>query len=252
MKISPSYPFTNPLNCGKITIPTNHTTFLGGKTVNEKIIEKVQKLLNLAGNNSNELEAQAAMLKAQQLMAEYHLDRGDLETPKNEKEVKVITVNGNQSTRWAICLGNIISRNFRCSLLRTPKGLMFIGLKEDVAIAVGVYKFAVDTLDRNMRKLRRQYRKAGKSTDGISQDYAAGFISGLNDKYNEQVEKNGWALVLVKDALVVAKTDEIKNPGKVYYPKEKARRGDVNLYARGYVDGKSLGDNQRTLKEAVS
>lgn len=34
-----------------------------------KIAEKVQKLLNLAGNNPNQEEAQAALLKAQALMA---------------------------------------------------------------------------------------------------------------------------------------------------------------------------------------
>lgn len=40
-------------------------------TKKAKIADKIQKLLALAGNNPSEEEAQAALLKAQELMAEY-------------------------------------------------------------------------------------------------------------------------------------------------------------------------------------
>ena len=39
-----------------------------------KMLEKVKKLLALAGNNPSEEEAQAAALKAQELIAQYNLD----------------------------------------------------------------------------------------------------------------------------------------------------------------------------------
>lgn len=215
------------------------------------IIKKIEKLLNLARNNPNDQEAQAAMLKAQQLMAEHHLDMRDLESSQDQKEVVTIYHQGNQNTQWAIRLANIITKNFRCSLLRNPhRGLVFIGLREDVAIASGVYIFATQTLDRNMRKLRRQYRKAGKSTEGISGDYALGFVTGLHDKYKKQVEENNWALVLVKDALVVKETERLSNPNKLYRAKDQARSGDMELYAKGYRDGHTLGGDQKKLKGA--
>lgn len=220
----------------------------------EKIIAKVQKLLELAGNNPNENEAQAAMLKAQQLMARYHIEAAQVTKKEEVKKVETTIIEGNQSTAWAIRLANIITANFRCNLLRVPgKGLMFVGLVEDVAIARGVYVFAVQVLEKNMKKLRRQYRKQGLSTDGISQDYAAGFLAGLKKKYDDQVKENEWALVLVKDALVVAETQALISPNrKAYQAKEKARRGDANLYAMGYHDGNTLGDNQKALEGAVS
>lgn len=219
--------------------------------MNEKIIEKVQKLINLAGNNPNEAEAQAAMLKAQQLMAQYHIDAKAIGEKPEDKKVESVIIEGNQSTAWAIRLANVITSNFRCSLLRVPhQGLMFVGLAEDVAIAKGIYVFATQVLEKNMKKLRRQYRKQGLSTEGISQDYASGFVAGLNDKYKKQVEKNGWALVLVKDALVVAETEKLIDPkGKGYKAKSKPRRGDLGLYTQGYQDGNTLGDNQKQLKE---
>lgn len=215
-----------------------------------KIISKIEKLLALAGNNPSETEAQAAMLKAQQLMAEHNLDMAQFQDkPQEKKEAVTEFFKGYHNTAWAISLAKVICNNFRCNLLRSRGyGLVFIGLKDDVAICKAVFTFASQTLEKNMMKLRRQYRKQGKPTDGISGDYAAGFIAGLRDKYQEQVEKNNWGLILVKDALVEQKTQEAIDPrGKKYSPKAKARSGDAGLYSKGYHDGKNLGADQKAL-----
>ena len=50
-----------------------------------KIADKIQKLLNLDGNNPNEEEAQAALLKAQALMAQYNVD---MESLGQEEKIK--------------------------------------------------------------------------------------------------------------------------------------------------------------------
>lgn len=216
----------------------------------KNIISKIEKLLALAGNNPSEAEAQAAMLKAQKLMAEHNLDLAQFkDQPKGEKEAVTEYFRGYHNTNWAISLARVICDNFRCNLLRAPGyGLVFVGLKEDVAICKAVFTFAADTLNKNMMKLRRQYRKVGKSTDGISGDYSAGFIAGLKAKYQEQVEKNNWGLVLVKDALVEQKTKDITNPrGKARSGKRLNRSGDMGLYTKGYMDGKNLGADQKAL-----
>lgn len=215
-----------------------------------KIISKIEKLLALAGNNPSETEAQAAMLKAQQLMAEHNLDMAQFQDkPQEKKEAVTEFFKGYHNTAWAISLAKVICNNFRCNLLRSRGyGLVFIGLKDDVAICKAVFTFASQTLEKNMMKLRRQYRKQGKPTDGISGDYAAGFIAGLRDKYQEQVEKNNWGLILVKDALVEQKTEEVINhKAKAYSPKAKARSWDDSLYSKGYHDGKNLGADQKAL-----
>lgn len=214
------------------------------------IISKIEKLLALAGNNPSEAEAQAAMLKAQELMAQHNLDMAQFkDQPKEKKEAVVDYFKGYHNTGWAISLAKVICDNFRCNLLRAAGyGLVFVGLKEDVAICRAVFTFASQTLDHNMMKLRRQYRKQGLPTDGISGDYAAGFIAGLKAKYKEQVEKNNWGLVLVKDALVEQKSDEIKDPTKKARGGKKLNRsGDPGLYTKGYLDGHSLGDNQKAI-----
>lgn len=220
----------------------------------KNIITKVEKLLALAGNNPSEAEAQAAMLKAQKLMAEHNLDMAKVkehsqEKAQEKKEAVTEYFEGYHNTNWAIQLAKVICENFRCNLLRAPRyGLVFIGLKEDVAICKAVFSFAAQTMDKNMTKLRRQYRKQGLPTDGISGDYAAGFIAGLRDKYKEQVEKNNWGLILVKDALVEQKTKDLTNPrGKPHSGKKLNRSGDMGLYTKGYQDGKNLGTDQKAI-----
>lgn len=216
----------------------------------KNIISKIGKLLALAGNNPSEQEAQAALLKAQQLMAEHNLDMTQFEEAgKIKKEAVKDYVEGYHNTNWAIRLAQVICNNFRCNLLRSRGyGLVFIGLKDDVAICKAVFTFASQTLEKNMMKLRRQYRKQGKPTDGISGDYAAGFIAGLRDKYQEQVEKNNWGLILVKDALVEQLTQDIIDPkGKRTSGKKLKQSGDPGLYSKGYHDGKNLGADQKAL-----
>lgn len=217
---------------------------------NSNIISKIEKLLALAGNNPSETEAQAALLKAQQLMAEHNLDMAQFkDQPQEKKEAVVEYFKGYHNTGWAISLAKVICDNFRCTLMRAAGyGLVFVGLKEDVAICRAVFTFASQTLDKNMMKLRRQYRKQGLPTDGVSGDYAAGFVAGLKAKYQEQVEKNNWGLVLVKDALVEQKAQSIKDPkAKARSGKKLNRSGDMGLYTKGYLDGKSLGDNQKAI-----
>ena len=216
----------------------------------KNIISKIEKLLALAGNNPSEAEAQVAMLKAQKLMAEHNLDMAQFkDQPQEKKEAVTEYFKGYHNTGWAISLAKVICDNFRCNLLRAAGyGLVFVGLKEDVAICKAVFTFAANTLDKNMMKLRRQYRKQGLPTDGISGDYAAGFIAGLKAKYKEQVEENNWGLVLVKDALVEQKTQDIIDPKrKSHSVKGLNRSGDMGLYTKGYLDGKNLGADQKAI-----
>lgn len=216
----------------------------------KNIISKIEKLLALAGNNPSEAEAQVAMLKAQKLMAEHNLDMAQFkDQPQEKKEAVTEYFKGYHNTGWAISLAKVICDNFRCNLLRAAGyGLVFVGLKEDVAICKAVFTFAANTLDKNMMKLRRQYRKQGLPTDGISGDYAAGFIAGLKAKYKEQVEENDWGLVLVKDALVEQKTQDIIDPKrKSHSVKGLNRSGDMGLYTKGYLDGKNLGADQKAI-----
>lgn len=216
----------------------------------QNIISKIEKLLSLAGNNPSEAEAQAAMLKAQQLMAEHNISMESIqEQDPSQKEIVQEWVKGGQSCQWMRGLAQVIANNFRCTfLVGRGYGLVFVGVKEDVGICIQVFNFASHTLDRNMMKLRRQYRKQGQDTSGISGDYSSGFIKGLKDKFQEQVEKKGWGLVLVKDKAVTEYVEQIKDKkGPAKPGKALTKSGNSELFNKGYKDGKSLADPHKAL-----
>lgn len=50
----------------------------------ENAKDKIQKLLNLASNNPSEEEAQAAMLRAKELMLQYCIEEDDLDDPNRQ------------------------------------------------------------------------------------------------------------------------------------------------------------------------
>ena len=212
-------------------------------------ISKIEKLLALAGNNPSEAEAQAAMLKAQKLMAENNLTMETLNQNKEPQKKEVVQewFEGGQSSQRMRNLGKIIANNFRCDMMVGPKyGLVFIGLKEDAKICIQVFNFAAHTLEKNMRKIRRQYRKQGLSTEGISGDYSMGFIKGLSDKFKEQVAQNNWGLILVKDNMVTEYCESVSK-GRAKSGKTLNSSGDMGLYLKGYTDGKSLVTDQKAI-----
>lgn len=215
---------------------------------NENIIKKVENLLNkTVANGASAEEAQSAMLMAQKLMAKYNLSMEAIQKPQ-KKQVEQIWVKGGQNCQWMRQLGMVIANNFRCNILvGSGYGLVFIGLKEDVAICAQVFNFASHTLDRNMMKLRRQYRKQGLSTDGISGDYSLGFITGLRDKFQDQVEKNNWGLILVKDNEVIEATKNMSSNKTAKSGKRLSRSGDADIYLKGYQDGKNLDDLHKCI-----
>lgn len=216
--------------------------------MNNNITERIKKLLALAGNNPSKEEAQAAMMKAQALMAKYNLSQESFQdSPKNSEAIS-LDVPGGHSTQWKRILAKIIANNFKCDVLvKTGYGLTFIGLEQDLQICVSVYNYATDVLDKGMHKLRRTYRKQGLSTEGISGDYAQGFIQGIRDKFNEQVEENGWALVLVKPEAVISKVNEISSGKSSSVKSRLTQRGNAEIYAAGYKSGKSCGTPQAQL-----
>lgn len=82
----------------------------------EKILEKIEKLLALAGNNPSENEAISAALKAQELMAKYNIELADLEGKSLKQNIVEETympkANCHYVRKWRYTLSQIIAKNF--------------------------------------------------------------------------------------------------------------------------------------------
>lgn len=211
----------------------------------EKVLDKVRKMLALAGNNPSEEEAQSAMLLAQKLMVKHNLTMDDVEVPNEEKEVTEETVTGFTRTPWWYkSLGSIIAGNFKCECFyRNRNGqssVRFLGLAEDVQIAKEIYKYAFDSINYHARKYVRRVRDNGGNTKGVRNDFVVGYLEGLKAKFEEQKEANkeDWGLVLVLDPAVQDVLDNMKFTKSK--PSRATRQGNAEAYSSGYKHGNSF------------
>lgn len=225
--------------------------------VEESILRKIKKALALAGNDPNQQEAETALLKAQEMMAKYNLSMGDVEEKERKKEVlnDQVTPYG-RTPYWKKRLAHIIGENFRVqSFTWTLNGkscIKFLGLQEDVELAKEMFEFACDSLEHLVRiyvaEAKREWfekpvwGRGQFDNTGIKNDYISGFLNGLSAKFKEQVSKNGWGLVLVKDALVVQEVEKL-NLRNASSGKNVKRSRSSDAYNRGYEQGKNL-DNK--------
>lgn len=170
-----------------------------------RIIERIRKLLAIAGDPSSPSEAESALCKAQELLARHRLTLHDVEAGEKESEGEINKVSVYEASRtsmWRWDLGFHIAEGFRCKCYgdmdwnldarRWHRHIMFLGREEDVAVAQAVFGFACIVGQELARKHSRG--RAG------SQNFLRGFAAGVGQKLWDQKEKNAeWGIVLACD-----------------------------------------------------
>lgn len=209
--------------------------------VDEKLLAKIHNLFKLAEGNTNPNESQNAMLKAQQLMAQNGIEQSEVHQILKPKEV--LSENITEPSRlswWEKQLSIIIARNFRCEIYiqKVHKGgtIVFLGLKDDVQLAKMVYNFSVVAIQNDTVKFVKQYKKYHVVYNvGVKNDFMSGWLKGLDTKYKEQVSKNGWGLILVKDPLIQQEKDNLHlRKGQ---SSSVSHSNDRGVYDKGFEKG---------------
>jgi len=226
----------------------------------EDIIGKVQKLLRKADSerNPNEHEAQAAMLKAQELLAKYGMSIADVDMSEEDDTCRTViksAIDADTKTAalWKGKIANVIAPNFRCKLYKTYKTTytdsgryrkgsdhMLIGLEKDVLICKEVIAFAFKSFQKTRKYFidgwyRKNYQSRNRSlTAGLQNDYLDGYVSGLKAAFQKQVEE--MALVITRHQLVDQAIYDLhlRSGGRSY----STRQYDKDAMGRGYEDGK--------------
>lgn len=226
--------------------------------INDKVKDKIRKLLNMSGNNPSDEEAHTAMLMAQKLMAKHSLSEADIDLMATEDK-EVVTIDVTKYTRtpwWYKRLGAIIADNFKCMSYisyrsfyeRDTNGyekevrrscVRFMGLKNDAEMAKEIFQYAFDNVNNTARNYVRRVRDSGGSTKGIRNDFVLGYLRGLGDKFEEQkAEDNELALALIIDEAVHAEWN--KKTFRSMSSSKATRRGSDEAYSSGYDTGKSF------------
>jgi len=206
----------------------------------QKIIEKIRKLLALSKNNASLAEAESAALKAQELMARYGVSVSE-ESEEIKKVIAHVRSTIKDAAQWRLRLASIVAKNFRCKAYYIGHTQVFFGYESDARIAKEVYEYLYRVGNRNANKMYAKVKSETGSGAGVYNSYVSGFLVGLQSKLDEQCT----ALMLVTPPEVVQKYEEMsKNfrPGRGF---TGATAVNSEAFRQGVIDGKNSMDRER-------
>ena len=221
--------------------------------------EKIRKLLALA-ESPVEAEAKAALLKARELMAEHKVTVAEIDEVKNQN-VKTIRTDITCSKRrdpWIVNLSTVIGNNYCCQAIRTViKGkqtqqIGFIGLEDDVDVCVEIFKYAVNCVFAEIKRIKKENQNGIQSyVKNICNSYGYGFCAGVQKAFLEQQEtnKDEWGLVLVIPKEV---KEACQGFADVPFAARAAKEITSDGYSRGYADGKGFDPSKKLKGEAMT
>lgn len=207
----------------------------------EKVKKKIEKLLALAdlNRNNSEHEAISASLKAQKLLAEYHLTiaevRGE-EAPHEAECEEVWAENGkgNSKFNWRWELADAVARGYCCKNFcrgsgRTDGTVVFFGYREDIVLARRIFVYLYNVGN----KLGNEYaRKADYWEENPYASFTMGFVRGVT----EQLQKQCTALALIVQPEVEDAYSNIEFSSHLQSARSKSLSAEA--YEEGRVEGK--------------
>lgn len=202
------------------------------------IIERIKRLLALGDKtrNNSEVEAEAAMLKAHELMAKYDITLDASEGDEIQYVHLCCDSKWNMGFRKPLAV--IISKNFRCETYLESRGgrVIFFGHQADATIAKEVFEFAYDFAIKEGNKHYNRNYNMGLNTKGVFNSYIRGFLSGLKQKLDQQ----STALMVITPADVKEKFEDFSKDFKQGSGGIRDTGFDASAYKAGVVDGKTV------------
>jgi len=221
------------------------------------IIDKIKKLIRLGSNNSNHHEAEAAMLKAQEIAIQNNIDISQVSSEEDKKE-NITKEEKNVGQRLPICsrfITGILAKFFGVSLVVSGnrylgRTIHFIGKPQDVEFAKWAYEYLNEVFINSWRK----YKEDNNKPLEFREIYLLGLCRGLYNKLQEnkkniesninEENKDKYALVVLdnKAQLAVATKQFFNNltSGK----QKKVKVKDQESYNAGYNNGQKINVNR--------
>lgn len=156
---------------------------------NEKVVEKIRKLLAIADkkSNNNEHEVMAATLKAQKMMAEYNISLSEVSKDTHKKDIELMVAESKGYRDFRKPLGALLAENFRCKvLLLDGRDVLFVGNKTDVLIVKETFEYLYEFVVKEGNKRYNRAVKRGEASADVFNSYAIGFMIGLKQALDKQ------------------------------------------------------------------
>lgn len=220
---------------------------------NNGIEDKIKKLLSLALNNPNAAEAEAAMVKARELMIKHAVDEAKLHGEETASDTDVYIINLDRTFEsWM--------KIVQMSVAKLYGGLLYLGKRRsehrnalvdvahivcsasDIALLKETYAQVVATI----------LRESARHTDGRASAFsfrtgaADGFLAAVEAANTAPLNKAGTAIVLVRSEAIKKKADEMFPHAK--HKSLYSSASDSDAYNRGYAFGSRMDTGKVTKK----
>ncbi|MCJ7840531.1 DUF2786 domain-containing protein [Lederbergia sp. NSJ-179] len=237
---------------------------------NDAIINKIKGLLAIANDHKNDEECQTAFIMAQKLMMKYDISLSDVEVQEDAREISEGQATAYKTLYWwERALANIIANNFRVKWYysnkilkgenRKKRAIIFMGFQSDVELAREMYVLGYDVLTFYVRNFVDDYYEENyltrerSFTAELKNSYTRGFLNGLEEKFEEQVnqmQQEYGLMVLVPEEVKTAYNDMFKDTKGLSWRFPPIE--EVAAYQRGYQEGNEIDYTKSTLDEGLT
>ena len=235
----------------------------GGEDRRSGLNRKIEKILSLA-SSSNENEAQAAMDKANALIAKYNLEILLSDDQEREYDYVQFRLGNKQIPRWKKTVVALINRFYFVQSIvlsqydaktdGTYKVVEFLGTSENLAVAVHAFSFLLERVEQ----FSADYKKRTGAKREALFAFKLGMVNGFSKKlYDADRLRNAAILTAANEAttssLVIARDQNLARFYRSRYPQTRRQSmgRSIRLDASSYKAGRKEGQNL-TIHNAVS
>jgi hypothetical protein len=172
------------------------------------IYRKVQKLMALS-SSQNPHEAEAAMIKSQQILLKHNIDSRYIDEQEDEKFYLKSVIKQSQRTEKMSAISRILETFFVSAVYaRKNDGthLEILGSKVNVQIADYVAEVLQDKLEELWCQAKEEYRLKGlASKNSFFRGIAKGYVEKINDLKNSYTKEVSNALIVIEGKIEEAK-----------------------------------------------
>lgn len=219
---------------------------------NERILEKVRRLLMLS-QSSNPHEAAAAAAKAQELLTRYNLEIPGVPEAQREDYGREMYDIGNNAA-WRASLLHVVAKHHYCQAVSHGAGKVgIVGQRHNIEIATYLYEYLAREIDRLADVGWRDYTGWAASSRVWKNDFRTGAVVAINQALDQQERTQEAAPDTM--ALIVRNDRALAEATRRVYPhlrhtSRKARAGDG--YYAGHRAGQGIGINPGVRQGAAS
>lgn len=175
----------------------------------EKILDRLRKVLELSRRGGTEAESQAAAEMLQKLLTQYNLDIADLET-RGHKAQGVSEAQGadlgKAAFKWKLDLAEVIAGHYFCAPMidRVEKTVRFVGRPDNIESLKMLYAWLIEQIKQISAEERRKWQVENhEHVDPLrwQVNFGLGVVSRLGGRLAELKRKREESHVPAEDAI---------------------------------------------------